>query len=100
MVYVLEFAPEFFDDLDEIFDWYDLISEYQRNKFKMALENGLELIKENPYIFQDRYLSYKIHFLLKYPYGIHYYIENYIVIIVGIFHTKRDPQNWIKRIKK
>ena len=34
----------------------------------------------------------------KFPFGIHYIIKNENIVILAIFHARRDPGEWKKRI--
>ncbi|RZA01492.1 MAG: type II toxin-antitoxin system RelE/ParE family toxin [Sphingobacteriaceae bacterium] len=67
--------------------------------FELCLEAGLNQIKRDPYLFQKRYKNFRIHFIDRFPYGIHYLVDEDIVRVFGIFHTSRNPIAWKIRSK-
>jgi len=85
-------------DIDDIIEWYSKFNIEIVDNFKEKLFLGLKTIENNPTIFQDKYCNVKIHFIEKFPYGIHYIIEEEFIKIIGIFHTSRNPINWFDRI--
>lgn len=66
-------------------------------KFENELSKSFEVIIQNPHLFQIKYLDIRICFTQKFPFGIHYLIENNIIRVFGIYHTKRSPSNWFDR---
>ena len=36
--------------------------------------------------------------LHKFPYFLYYQVEEARVVVVGLFHTSRDPQSWQDRL--
>jgi hypothetical protein len=49
---------------------------------------------------KKRYKNLRIHFIKRFPYGIHYLFDGNDIKVFGVFHTSRDPKNWSKRLKK
>lgn len=79
--------------------WY----EYQRtglgSDFELCLEVALNQLQRNPLHYEQRYENIRIHFLDRFPYGIHYLVEENTILVFGIFHTRKNPNNWIERLK-
>ena len=94
----LVFIKEALFDVEEIVLWYEEHREGLSYDFELCLEVGLHEIQRNPQAFQKRYKSVKIRFIQRFPYGIHYIVEENKIIVLGVFHTSRSPKNWFKRI--
>jgi len=62
--------------------------------FELCLEAGLNQTQRYPFQYQQRYKNIRIHFIERFPYGIHYLVENETVYVIGIFHTHKNPNNW------
>jgi len=86
--------------LKKPFLWYFEINPIIADKFESSLFTELEHIQSSSENFQARYKNIKVRFLPKFPYGVHYFIKDSdTVLIVGVFHTSKDPKNWFDRIK-
>ena len=86
-------------DILDAFTWYEGCRPGLGKDFELCLEAGFNQIQRNPLLFQERYKNIRIHFIDRFPYGIHYLIEQDAVKVFGVFHTSRDPVKWIIRLK-
>ena len=95
----VEFSDESFLDIEDAVLWYETIRKGLSIDFELCLETGIDEILKNPNNFQERYSYVRIHFIKRFPYGIHFYqsVEN-MIRIIGIIHTSRSPQIWFERI--
>ena len=86
-------------DLKEINQWYRKIDKKLWIFFLKEFRLKINFIKENPLASEIKYDFYRIVFLQKFPYGIHYQFddEKNIITIYSVFHTSRNPGNWIQR---
>ena len=66
--------------------------------FELCLEAGFNQIQRDPLLFQKRYKNLHIHFIDRFPYGIHYLIEEDTIKVFGVFHTSRNPVKWKIRL--
>ena len=87
-------------DIFDAFLWYESCGEGLGVDFELCLEAGFEYIQHNPLLSQKRYKKLRIHFIKRFPYGIHYLFDGNDIKVFGVFHTSRDPKNWSKRLKK
>jgi plasmid stabilization system protein ParE len=62
-------------------------------RFRRAVKERLRLICEKPQQYRNTYKNFRESLLKKYPFYIIYFIDegNKTVIIVSIFHHKRNP---------
>lgn len=95
----IQFTKEALFDIEEIILWYEDQREGLSFDFELCLEVGVNEIQRTPSAFQKRYKQVKIRFINRFPFGIHYIVNNEIITIVGVFHTSRSPSNWLKRNK-
>jgi toxin ParE1/3/4 len=99
-MYQLLISDESRLDILDAYSWYESRREGLGKDFELCLEAGFELIKREPLLDQVRYRNLRIHFIERFPYGIHYLVEGDFVKVFGVFHTSRNPARWIIRAKK
>ena len=85
-------------DLTQATEWYETQLENFLEDFIDDIDFGLESIKENPEHFQKRYGEIRVVFTRKFPYGIYYTIEESVIFIHAILHTKQNPETGIGRV--
>ncbi len=85
-------------DIMDGFSWYESRREGLGKDFELCLEAGFNLIRRDPSLFQKRYRNLRIHFIDRFPYGIHF-LEQDVVKVFGVFHTSRNPTSWKIRSK-
>lgn len=85
-------------DIFEAFIWYEEQREGLGRDFELCLEAGLNKIQQDPLSFQTRYEMIRVHFIDRFPYGIHYLVENTSIKVFGIFHMHKNPSDWTNRI--
>lgn len=86
-------------DILEAILWYENQRTGLGYDFELCLEVAFNQIQRNPLLFEKRYKEIRIHFLDRFPYGIHYLSEQDVIRIFGVFHTSRNPNNWPDRLK-
>jgi plasmid stabilization system protein ParE len=99
MGFDLQISEETEDDIESAYLWYEIQRTSLGFDFETKLEGGFLKIRENPLAFQIRYDKIRVHFIDRFPYGIHYYVEEHIVKVVAVFHTSRDPEKWYERFR-
>lgn len=80
-------------DILEALEWYEKEQQDRLvQDFLEKLDDELDRISENPEHFQKRYRDIKIVFMRRFPYGIHYTLENETIFVHAIMHMKRKPR--------
>ena len=79
-------------DIKDALEWYEEEKEALALDFIQRLDDELDRISKNPEHFQRRYRNIKIVFTRRFPYGIHYTLENNIVFVHAVMHMKREPR--------
>ncbi len=64
----------------------------------MEVKTLLEIIQKNPTAFPQRYKFYHTALLRKFPFMIHYAVneEKLGIAIISVLHTSRDPKSGMK----
>lgn len=84
-------------DILEAYDWYNRIDSDLALSFESKIEAGLKKIQNGPLLFQIRYKSIRIFHMDRFPYGIHYIIDNETIRVLAVFHTSFNPKSWFNR---
>lgn len=83
-------------DIQGAYEYYEAQAEGVGEKFLDALDHAFEMLKINPNL-QIRYDDVRCLPLKKFPFMIHYRIENNEVVIYAIINTNLDPDSaWLK----
>ncbi|TRX61419.1 type II toxin-antitoxin system RelE/ParE family toxin [Fulvivirga sp. M361] len=98
MAYSIIIEPAALQDIQQAIDYYDEQQVGLGERFEAALNKHLVSLEENPF-FQIRYDDVHCQPLKKYPYMIHFTIneENKTATIQAVFHTSLDPGKWKDR---
>ncbi len=97
-MYQLLISDESRFDILDAFAWYESRRAGLGKDFELCLEAGFNQIQRDPLLFQKRYKNLHIHFIDRFPYGIHYLIEEDTIKVFGVFHTSRNPVKWKIRL--
>jgi len=76
-------------NIKESFNYYQLISESLAIKYSIEINQIIEKLKTNPLHFQKRYRDIRIAHTDKFPFGLHFLIEEKSVFIVKVLHHKK-----------
>jgi hypothetical protein len=98
MKFTIRIEPEALQDIQDAIDWYELQQKDLGVKFYFYLEHSMRKLESDPY-FQVRYSTIRCLPLAKYPFMIHYSIDesNGIIFIRAVFNTSINPQKWKSR---
>lgn len=67
-------------------------------EFISSVENTIDSISHQPESFQIVYRNVRRALIRKFPFGIHYIIEESRIVVLAVFHFSRDPKNWKNRL--
>lgn len=95
MSYKLVIEPLAIEDIQQAIDYYDHQQIGLGEKFEQELDRQIRILSSTPH-FQIRYDQVHCLPLKKYPFMIHYTIDELgkTVIIRAIFHTSQNPIKW------
>jgi plasmid stabilization system protein ParE len=88
------------EDILAAHDWYELKRANLGSDFELCIEAALDRILLFPESFPKKIHGVRVAVLHHFPYGIYYMIMDDTVIVVGVFHFKRNPKNTSAFISK
>ncbi len=88
----IKFTHEAQFDFRESVKFYEIRQKGLGKKFSEAVKNTLYFIGENPLGSEVKYLEVRVTTVKKFPFTIHYSIENGVIIIFAVFHNSRSPR--------
>ena len=92
------FRTEAQAEFDDAFDWYEQQQSELGVDFLMCVTEVLERIKSLPEAYEVVFQGVRRTVVSKFPYLILYKVESNLVVILAIFHSKRDPRAWKDRV--
>jgi len=96
--YILVFTPEAREDVKTASKYYDSQLKGLGKRFKNEVFIQLSLLKKNPLTRSVRYDDVRCALIDKFPYSIHYTINNTTVIIHTIICDYRNPaEYWVNK---
>lgn len=101
MNYSLKIDIDAFNDIQNAFQWYEMQLKGLGLRYKNQTKKQINSLKKNPHIFSLKYGEIRCRKIEKFPFLIHYTIneELKIITVFAIFHTSRNPEIWKKRNK-
>ena len=99
--FVVKIASEALADIKEIADWYNTQQSGLGERFKKSAIQQIDSLKKYPLIYAIRYAQIRCMVVKKFPYMVHYYVNNSkkTVEVLAVISTSRDPEIWKKRTK-
>lgn len=94
MAYRIELHPMAEVELWEAIDWYDAQKENLGKSFARAIQNAVVTIQDNPKRFPFAHANKRKVVISGFPYIVVFEVREEFVLILTIFHTSRDPENW------
>jgi plasmid stabilization system protein ParE len=85
-------------EIENTISFYALKNNSLAKRVEQEIRLGFQAILKNPESFQYRYSNIRIFWLVKFPYGIYYIVENSEIIILAFWHSKEDISNKIPKI--
>ncbi len=93
----VRFYPDAELELTDARQWYALKKEGLDAEFMLCIDEALSIIVQNPFLFPLSLKKTRKTLVRKFPYIIYYAVGAEEIVIVAVFHTKRDPKHWQRR---
>ena len=87
------FRPLARTELDEAMGWYEKQKQGLGVELKEAVDQMLARIAETPGRFRPVRGEVRRALLRRFPYAIHFLPEPQAIVVLAVFHTKRDPRH-------
>lgn len=95
MPYKLKIRPEAHADIQDGIDWYNSRQPGLGRRFHAAVKQEFKLLRKSP-LFQIRYGGVRCLPLKKFPYMVHFIVEeeDRQIVVLGVINTHKDPAKW------
>jgi plasmid stabilization system protein ParE len=97
MSLLIDFRLEAQAEFDEAFDWYEEQQPGLGVNFVNIVTNILEQISFMPQSCTIVFKDVRRAVVPKFPYSILYKIEANNIVVIAVFHSKRNPKIWQQR---
>jgi toxin ParE1/3/4 len=100
MTYRLEIRPTATADIFEAASWYDKKQAGVGSDFSHTVLAAIESMVETPLIhaIRNKRKGSRSFIAPRFPYKIHYRIEDEVVVVFAVIHAARRDREWMKRI--
>jgi plasmid stabilization system protein ParE len=101
LAYSLKIDIDAFKDIQETSEWYEMQLKGLGLRYKNQTKKQINSLRKNPYLFTVKYSEVRCRKIVKFPFLIHYTIDEELKVITvfAVFHTSRNPEIWKKRNK-
>jgi len=89
--------PEAKAELRDAFDWYESRVQGLGSEFLLAVDATLAGILRNPLQNPLVHKTIRRALLRRFPYEIFFVLDSHHVVILAVFHAKRNPKQWTER---
>jgi plasmid stabilization system protein ParE len=90
--------PEARAEFDDAFDWYDGQRPGLGAEFAGLVQEILDRIAHRPHLSEQVFPTVRRAVVRRFPYSIFYQVEPHQVVVLAVFHSKRDPKIWQARV--
>ena len=99
MTRALIVRPEAETDITQAFDWYEARVPGLGSEFLLALDAAFNSILRNHLLYPEVYKAVRRVLTRRFPFAVFFVIEETRIVVLSVFHVKRNPQEWEKRVK-
>lgn len=89
MKYTIRFQEGSTQDFEDGIVYYEKISPELANRFYQDFKKRIDEVETKPLHHQIRYKNIRIAHLKKFPFSIHFFIQEDIIHVIRILHQKR-----------
>lgn len=99
MHYKVKIEPEALANIQDIIIWYNQQKSGLGERFRKAIITHIDSLSKNPHIYRIRYKQIRCALVNKFPYMVHFYIneETKGVEVLAVISTDRNPKIWVEK---
>ncbi len=94
MTYKLIIKPQAELDLLDSAQWYENRRKGLGSNFLDAVDDKLQVVIHNPLKYQLRYKSIRLALVHRFPFAIHFTVEEDKIYVLAVLSTYRNPKIW------
>ena len=99
-MFALSYSDKAQEDILEVVKWYSLQRVDLGTDFLVSIEATISKLENNPYQHRKYFREIRSIMMKRFPYRVIYKIVEDNIVIVGVFHTKRNPAIITKRARE
>lgn len=89
--------PEAEQDIREAYSWYETQMSGLGANFLLRIDAALSSVQRNPRQYPLIHQEVRRCLVRRFPYGILFLVEDKRIVVLAVFHAKRDPRSWQER---
>lgn len=93
----LVIRPEAEADIAEAFGWYEARVSGLGSQFLLVLDAVFNSILRDPHIYPRVYKQVYRALTRRFPFAVFFLVEKKRIVVLSVFHVKRNPRMWKKR---
>lgn len=78
-------------DITDAVLWYEKRLKGLGARFLFSVDATIQSIQRNPRVYPKVYKNCRRALTQRFPHGIYYIIKNEFIIIIAVYHEKKDP---------
>lgn len=90
--------PEAEAELAEAFDWYEAGAPGLGSEFLSCVDTAFDAILRNPRQFPAVHKIVRRALTRRFPYEVFFIEEQKRIVVLSVFHAKRNPKQWQQRL--
>ena len=90
--------PEAELDIRDAYAWYEKQMPGLGDNYLMHVDAALMAVQRRPSQYPVIYRNARRCLVRRFPYGIIYVVEDKRILVMAVFHAKRDPRKWQTRV--
>lgn len=98
MIIRVIFRPAAEADLHEAYDWYEQRQAGLGAEFVRCVDSCVQLIRSHPELYPEVHKRVRRGVVRRFPYSVLYFVTDDAIIVTSVFHAKRDPKIWQRRV--
>jgi plasmid stabilization system protein ParE len=98
MIKEVQFRNGALSEIKEAYRWYEIQRLGLGEEFLLCIEEAIEKISRNPELYPFVHKHVRRAIVRRFPYGIFYFVKKNKLVIIAIFHVKRNPKKLKKRV--
>jgi plasmid stabilization system protein ParE len=84
-------------EFDDAYDWYERQHRGLGGEFAACVEETFARITQNPELHAKALPNVRRAAVRRFPYSVYYTVEADRIVVIAVFHGKRDPRVWQSR---
>ncbi|MDD5600015.1 MAG: type II toxin-antitoxin system RelE/ParE family toxin [Victivallaceae bacterium] len=86
-----------FQEFEDAVEYYESCEPELGKEFVLSVQEALRYISEYPQAWPVVRKEIRRYLISRFPYAILYYVDNDLVTVIAIMHSKRQPDYWVDR---